>query len=234
FAGPNGGYLLAICVRAMLTEVPFPDPLAISAHYLRPAAVGPAEIATEPIRAGKRHASAQASLSQNGKEVVRVTGTFADLDGATGRTLLLDPAPELAPPGDGLDPMARVPDTVPMPSIAERLEYRTQSLPGWLAGEPSGDPRFEYWMRFRDGREPDPLSLTFLVDAGAPAVLEIGEFVSSTIELSVYVRARPKSDWLAFRQSTRYLTSGYHDEDVEIWDAKGTLVAQARQLALLG
>jgi hypothetical protein len=39
----------------------------------------------------------------------------------------------------------------------------------------------------------------------------------------IHVRARP---------APRYMTTGYHEEDFEIWDSGGMLVAQSRQLAL--
>ena len=234
FAGPNGGYLLAICTRAVTSGLPFADPLAVSAHFLRPPKVGSAEIRTETVRVGRRHATARASLFQDDREIVHTIGTFTDLDAARGRTLLLGAPPDLPPPEEAVDPMQRAPEGLPRPSLAERLEYRVAGPPGWLQGEPTGDPSSEFWLRFKDGRRADPLALTFLVDSAPPAVLEIGEFASSTIELTVHVRARPASEWLAFRQSTRYVVAGYHDEDVEIWDADGTLVAQARQIALLG
>ena len=50
----------------------------------------------------------------------------------------------------------------------------------------------------------------------------------------MHVRARPAPGWLACRVSTSYLIEGYHEEDFEIWDSTGRLVAQSRQLALLG
>lgn len=46
-------------------------------------------------------------------------------------------------------------------------------------------------------------------------------------------QATGQSGWPACRASTRHVIDGYHDEDFEIWDATGQLVAQSRQLALL-
>jgi acyl-CoA thioesterase len=89
------------------------------------------------------------------------------------------------------------------------------------------------WLRFKDGRDADSLALAMLVDAAWPAVMEIGAAGSVTVEMTVHVRARPVPGWLACRVSTRYVIGGYHEEDFEIWDAAGTLVAQSRQLALL-
>ena len=37
---PNGGYLLAIAMRALQREMTLPDALAVSAFFLRPAAGG--------------------------------------------------------------------------------------------------------------------------------------------------------------------------------------------------
>jgi len=54
----------------------------------------------------------------------------------------------------------------------------------------------------------------------------------TTIELTVHLRARPAPGWVAFRTSTRFLSAGYFEEDAELWDSAGVLVAQSRQLAL--
>ena len=51
---PNGGYLLAVCLQALRRSMPFPDPLVVSAFFLRPASVGSAEVTTEIARTGRR------------------------------------------------------------------------------------------------------------------------------------------------------------------------------------
>jgi hypothetical protein len=61
-------------------------------------------------------------------------------------------------------------------------------------------------------------------------VLELGAG-STTIQLTVHLRAHPAR--LAGRATTRFVRNGYHEEDFEIWDSAGTLVAQSRQLALI-
>jgi len=47
------------------------------------------------------------------------------------------------------------------------------------------------------------------------------------------VRARPAPGWLACAFTTRFVTGGFLEEDGEVWDATGRLVAQSRQLALV-
>ena len=227
---PNGGYMLAVALRALAHEMPFPDPLVVSAHFLRPGTVGPAAIATEVVRAGRRVGTGEARLVQGGKEALRLLATFGDLEAATGRTDVRSAPPDLAPP-DELPNLLE--GALPGVSITERFDYRAPHPPGWAQGRPSGDPTAEFWLRFRDGRDADPLALAALVDAAAPAVLELGVPGSSTIELTVHVRCRPAPGWLACRASTRNVIGGYHEEDFEVWDSTGRLVAQSRQFALV-
>lgn len=226
----NGGYLMTLCVRALHEILSFPDPLVVSAHFLRPVAPGPARIRTSVARLGRRTATGEASLYSCGKEAVRVIGTFTEFDEGPARTLIADRPPDLPAPEDALDLLEG--SRLPAVTMADRIEYRVPALPGWLTGRPSGDPRAEFWMRFRDGRDADALALPLLVDAAAPVVLELGVPRSSTIELTVQVLARPAPGWLSCRATTRHLIGRHHDEDFQIWDSTGLLVAQSRQLAL--
>jgi len=232
--GVNGGFMLALCTRALARVLPFPDPVVVSGFYLRPGSPGPARVTTEVIRVGKAHAFGQAALWRDGKEVLRTTAAFTDLEQAAekgpGHAFSAGAAPELPPPEQCLDlgPSEEVSGI----TTAARFDYRMPAEPGWLRGRPTGDPRYEFWMRFRDGREPDLMSLPLIVDAAPPAVLELG-IASTTVELTVHLRARPAPGWLACRSRTKYVGGGYHEEDFEAWDSAGTLVAQSRQLALL-
>lgn len=221
----NGGFMVALCLQALAAGQPFPDPVAVSAFFLRPGFPGPADITTEQIRSGRTTAFGQARFAQGGKEALRVTAAFADLSQAQVQFLSRTP-PKLPDPDDclrlsGLDI-----------TLARRFDYRAPAVPGWVAGTPSGDPTAEFWMRFADGRDADTLTLPLFTDGAPPVVLELGSS-STTIELSVHVRARPAPGWLAMRVTTRYVSGGYHEEDVQVWDCSGVLVAQSRQLALV-
>ena len=238
----NGGYMLAICARALALGMPFPDPVVVSGFFLRPGTAGPAAVSTSVIRSGRSTAFGDAALTQDGKDVVRVTAAFArlgegpgagagvDVDaGRDGLVFLDGTPPALPPPAECVG----VPvGSFGLASIAERIEFRSAELPGWFLGRPSGRPASEFWMRFADGREADLLSLPLLVDSTAPSVLELGAG-SVTIQLTVHLRAHPAPGWLACRATTRFVSNGYHEEDFEVWDSAGTLVAQSRQLALI-
>jgi hypothetical protein len=74
-------------------------------------------------------------------------------------------------------------------------------------------------MRLVDGGGDDTLAAAFLVGGAARAVLDIGARGSTTVELTVHVRRRPRQGWFACRATTRFVVDGPHDEDFEVWDA---------------
>ena len=230
----NGGFLLALAARAIGEVLPFPDPVVVSGFYLRPGSPGAARIRTEVIQAGRTTGFGQASLSRDGKEVLRATAAYTDLAAAAARDgrSYAGGQPPAQPPPERCQVLQRV--IVPPITLVDRIEYRVAELPSWVTRTPpSGNPVYEGWMRFADGREPDLLSLLMFVDAVAPAALELGLRRMTTVELTAHLRARPVPGWLAFRTLTRYLAGGYFEEDAEIWDSAGALVAQSRQLALV-
>src|SRR5690606_32901731 len=70
--GPNGGYLAAIVLRAILEEAGRPDRRvrSITLHYLRPPVAGPCEVEVTVERVGRGLTTASARLRQDGRDCV--------------------------------------------------------------------------------------------------------------------------------------------------------------------
>ena len=219
-----------------MTSVAAPaDPLTVTAHFLRPVDHGPAEVTSELIRDGRRFKTAVASMAQAGKERARAIGTFGPL--ATGPPSLdTTSPPDLPPPDDCPNLLDRTPpEGMPVaPEIFSRFELRLGPGVGWMSGPRSGRSEITGWTRFADGRQPDPLSLLLFADSFPPAILDVeASGWVPTLELTVHVRARPAPGWLRARFRTRVMRDGMLEEDGELWDDDGQLVAMSRQLALL-
>ncbi|HSM43661.1 MAG TPA: thioesterase family protein [Acidimicrobiia bacterium] len=102
-------------------------------------------------------------------------------------------------------------------------------------GEKSGNPLMRGWFRLRDDEPMDTHALVLAADAFPPAIFNSNLPVgwTPTVDLSVQVRNPPPSGWLACRFATRFVTGGLLEEDGELWDESGRLVALSRQLALV-
>lgn len=106
---------------------------------------------------------------------------------------------------------------------------------GFRVGEPSGEARMRGWFRMPGAERVPPMALLLGLDAFPPTIfnarLPVGW--SPTVELTCHLRARPAPGWLRAAFSTRFVTGGCLEEDGELWDEAGRLVAQSRQLKLL-
>jgi acyl-CoA thioesterase len=239
--GVNGGYLLALADRVLGRVLPHPEPLSVTAYYLTPSEPGPAVVRTEVLRTGRTMSTGQASLLQkdgDGGEVerVRVVAHHMDLgalpDGV--RTAATRPP---VPAFEECVPSSLAPEGVFGPKdssrLIDRLDLRMDpATVGWALGEPSGKGEMRGWFRFADGRGNDPLALLLASDALPPTAFDLGVLGwVPTLELTVHVRARPSPGPLLVALRTRNLAGGHLEEDAEIWDSAGRLVAQSRQLA---
>ncbi len=229
---PNGGYLLATALAATAPAFDGADLLTVTAHYLRPGIVGPAELDVEVIKRGRLTSTASTRLSQGGKERMRILASYGDLGALPGPTAFTVEPPAIARPEDCL-----APNQVANPggaTIAERFDYRVTPTSRWITGERSAEARIDGWIRFADGRHSDAAALPLMVDAFPPAIFEVMDGVlAPTAELTVHLRQRPVDGWIQARLRTRAVLGGLIEEDVELWDSAGQLVAMSRQLAVL-
>lgn len=227
----NGGYLMAVLARAAVDASPHAHPMATSANFLRVARRGVAEVLVETLKAGRTAATARVSLVQDGSPLVEAQITTGTLDAAA------EPAYGGAAPA--IPPVEDCTELTTGPEGSEfadhvLLHFDPATL-GWLHGRPSGRPELNGWFALREDYPPDAFALALAVDALPPVVVNAG-FIgwAPTVQMTWYMRAVPAPGPLRLHGTGRLINDGWFDEEVEVWDSAGHLVAQSRQLARLG
>ena len=239
-SGVNGGLLLAVvgnALRAAFADSGHPDPVSVTAHYLSASRPGPATVRTRLLREGRSMSTGAASLVQteDGREVERLTvlATYADLAALPDDVRTTAVPPDLPPPEQCLSVADAPPKALQHAAFLDRVDLRLDpACVGFAVGKPSGRGLIQGWLRLADPREPDPVMLLLAADALPPATFDLGLFGwAPTLELTVHVRAAPAPGWLRVRHAIRNFAGGLFEEDAEVWDSAGRLVAQSRQLA---
>ncbi len=227
----NGGYLMAIAARAM-AAVSKPHPVSLTAHYLSPGRPGPVTVSPRVVKTGRRFSTVSASLENAERPLIQLLGSFADLNEVEGPVRVDAEPPELPAP-DECFRMEGSAEGFP-PPLMSRVDLRLHPDDAqFAAGSPTGRPEFRGWLRMKD--EPlDAFALLLAVDVFPPTVFNANLPIAwtPTVELTAHVRGIPEPGWLRCRFSTRFISGGLLEEDGEIWDESGRLVAQSRQLAL--
>jgi hypothetical protein len=228
----NGGYLLALVANAMRAESGRAHPVSISMHYLSPAPAGPATTTCQVVKAGRRLSTVVASMSLDGRDIVRSIGTFGDVDasiGAQSNTLV---KPQMVPYED----CPKRPDNPEMPlGLTSRLDMRLHPEDvGFSTNTPNGIARVRGYFAFKDGRPVDTLALLLAADAFPPVTFNLFGVKGwvPTIEFTVHVRGVPVEGPIICQFTSSLTQGGFWEEDGVMWDSAGTVVAMSRQLAL--
>jgi hypothetical protein len=258
----NGGALLATVLRAVLDCSAHPHPIATSAHFLRVPQLAPAQVEVSWLKQGKTASTARATLVQEGKAILDTTvttgtvpsgpadgpagdpadgpGALGDGSGAVDSAALnwTGPPPDFPAIEDCVD-LGKWPGTVAADGtagFAAQVEVLLDpASTGWRSNQPSGLPEMRGYFRLREDRDPDALLLTLAVDALPPAVFGLGATGwAPTVELTWHMRAVPVPGPLQVATRCRHVSGGWFDEEAEVWDASGRLVAQSRQIARVG
>jgi hypothetical protein len=224
---PHGGYLLREAVAPVMDEQ-HPHPLAVSAHFLRSPDPGPATVEVETLRTGRRVSQHRTRLLQDGQACLEALVTSGTLHADAEPHWSSSVAPTLPPVEDGTRTHVE-----PVPGFrVGHLDFvhvrpstptftGTTITPGRVAAHLQMDPG-----------PTTALDLLVLADALQPVPMDLGvPGWFPTVELTVLIRALPAEGWLVGEQTATMLQDGWFDEDCTLWDSRGRLVCQARQLA---
>lgn len=233
----NGGYAGAIIMRAMQEHGQRPDPFTITVHYLMPVRPGTVRIEIETVKKGRLTNSMIAKLivadpkgGPEGKIALTAVGAFGDIIDQ-GREVIIG-APPALPPYESI----QFDNRGEGPALMRRLALRLMPEDvGFARNEPNGLGTMRAWFAFPDGRPMDALSTFIASDATASAVFNLVGTVGwvPTIELTVHYRQIPTGTKLATSFVSRFVKNGLVEEDGEVWDESGNLIAISRQIAAM-
>jgi acyl-CoA thioesterase len=238
--GPNGGYVAAILLRALAAEVNDSEraPRSLTVHYLRPPAEGPVDVAVVIERSGRSLTTATARLLQGDRLLALAIGAFASA--RTGFSFDDRVMPVLPP----LETCERFRDKYPN-AVELQRRYDTRIGIGEPFGSGSGRAIVGGWIGFDEPRATDALAVAAYTDAFVPAIFTRVSAQKSvgpvpTVDLTIHFRAplplpsATLGEHCAAIFSSSTARDGFVEEDGEIWSRDGVLLAQSRQLAILG
>jgi hypothetical protein len=225
-AVPNGGYVLAIAGRVLAQALPHPDPLTVHILYCAPTVLGAVTCDVTQLRSGGSTSHATLSMWQEGELKAQVTAAYTDLSRLQGESWSSARRPDIPPPDS-------VPVT-PEHGIELRRNVNQRYFTGgevFRRGEPDGSGCFNGWLSLADDSDAGVLGLLLFADAMAPPIFTVYGALHwvPTLDLSVQLRAHPAPGPVQVRFRTRYMNHGIVEEDGEIWDSRGELVALSRQ-----
>ncbi len=226
---PHGGHILSIIANAMSAYSEKKATPILTASYLSRCMQEELDLYIEQISESKQYNRMQARLFQRGVERVRAMGTFADEKDACFIERYEKAVPQIAP----LEQCLQIP-VLPKYTLYDQLDIRLDpECTGWIVNDFSEKSEQKGWAKFKDERPFDMLSIALIADSFPPSVYASQGPVGwvPTMELSVSIRNVPDTKWVKCIFKTNFINCGLMEEDGEIWDENGGLVAISRQIA---
>ena len=233
--GPHGGYIAAILLRALTERLDDPSRhiRSFTVHFTAAPKEEPLAIETSIDRSGGSMSFLSARMSQAGGVVATALAAFSEP--WTGYEFDDAPMPEVPTPEQSFE-VPKSGDNIPafLGNFDMRACFGSLPFSGHHEAVVGG------WYRLNEPQVVDPMVMSTLLDAWAPAVFpKVTEMVvCPTIDLTMHFRtplplenARPEDYYLG-RFSSKLGREGFFEEDGEVWASDGRLIAQSRQLAL--
>ena len=236
---PHGGYLMAIMHKALTSILPHSTAISSSVQYLDRIDAKPFELEVESFKVSRGSSSGIVRLRQDDKVCTTFTGTCSDFEFMKGYDDLQKPLPNIFADKDKNDYLEMNYDKISKgftPSFIQQLECLIHPDHAWWNRETDGDSadneaRCSAFLEMEGGK-PDQFCLSFYSDILPPVVCNkygpLGWI--PTITLTTHIRQLPTTSQLYADFIATDINKGYFEQDCNIWDLNGNLVASSRQL----
>lgn len=242
--GPNGGYVAAVMMRAIVAEVDDPRrrPRSIHLHFLRAPLEGVVHVDVTVERTGRSVSNVSARMVQDGRLLVVALGVLA-----TERPSVISfdegPGLPLLPSGSPVPMPESVPcvEADPDREVPMRSHYELRWVLGDLPFRPSATGERKAltggWLRPAEPEPIDEVVLAAMADAWMPPIFSrIDQPIAvPTIDLTIHFRDLPTDpqDFCFVVFDSPLASGGYLVEHGRILDRDGRLLAESRQLAVV-
>ena len=236
---PHGGYLMAIMHKALTTILPHSTAISSSVQYLDRIDAKPFELEVEIFKASRGSSSGIVKLKQDDKICTTFTGTCSDFEFMKGHDDLQKPLPDIFTEKDKNDYVKMNYDKISKgftPSFIQQLECLIHPDHAWWNRDTDtkskdNNARCSAFLEM-EGGQPDQFCLSFYSDILPPVVCNkygpLGWI--PTITLTTHIRQLPTTSQLYADFIATDINKGYFEQDCNIWDLNGNLVASSRQL----
>ena len=235
---PHGGYLMAVMHKALTNILPHSTAISSSVQYLDRIDAAPFELEVETFKISRGSSSGIVKLKQNSKTCTTFTGTCSDFEFMKGYDGLSKPLPAIFKDRDKNDYVKVNYDKISKgftPSFIQQLECLVHPDHAWWNRDSYNDKdneaRCSAFLEM-EGGTPDQFCLSFYSDILPPVVSNkygpLGWI--PTITLTTHIRQLPSTSVVYADFKATDINKGYFEQDCNIWDLNGNLVASSRQL----
>mgnify|MGYP000009859751 FL=1 len=235
---PHGGYLLALMNKAITSVLPHPCVINSNIYYLDRTEPEQAELHVEVIRTSRGTSMGQVKLIQNKKLTCLLSALCSDFEYMKGYSGLSTSLPQIMDSFPKEDFKIMNYENFKLgstPSFIQQLDMSVHPDHAWWDREISNDmaeARCSAYLELQGGVA-DTFVLSYLADILPPVVQNkygpLGWV--PTLTLTCNIRQLPQTNQLFIDGLAKDISNGYFEQDCNIWDMNGNLVATSRQLA---
>ena len=236
---PHGGYLMAIMHKALTNVLPHSTAISSSVQYLDRIEAKPITLEVDVFKISKGSSSGIVKIIQDDRVCSTFTGTCSDFHHMKGFDGLEKPLPKIINERKQDEYVSLNYDEITKgftPSFIHQLECSIHPDHVWWKRDKDSDnsnhdARCSAYLKMEGGL-PDQFCLSFYSDILPPVVCNKYGALGwvPTITLTTHIRQLPSTEYIYADFVASDINKGYFEQDCNLWDLNGNLVASSRQL----